>query len=98
MKMTLEMPQVRGCRVIECLYNRGERCHARAITVGDSGHPRCDTFTKSSSHVVAVPSAGVGACKVSVCKYNGDFECQAGNVTLDRCGDHADCTTFEMKA
>ena len=93
------MAKVKDCMVEECAYNRGQRCHALAITIGDTRrHPKCDTYfdlqEKGGDSTVV---AGVGACKVSACKYNSDLECQADSIEVGYQQDEADCMTFEMK-
>ncbi len=97
MKMTIEMPQVRRCNVNECAYNREQACHARAITIGDSTVPMCDTFFQSSTHAMARNIAGVGSCKVSSCSHNQDFECNAENINVDHSEAKILCMTFERR-
>lgn len=97
MKMTLEMPQVRQCNVAECAYNREQACHARAITIGDSTVPKCDTFFQSAKHAMAREIAGVGSCKVSSCRHNQDFECSAENINVDHSKAEILCMTFERR-
>jgi len=97
MKKTLELPTVTRCEVMTCAYNRDKMCHALAITVGDEDHARCDTFVQASDHTNEKATAGVGACKATGCKHNRDYECQAGKIEVEPCGDHGDCTTFEMR-
>lgn len=41
--------------------------------------------------------AGVGACKVTGCKHNRDFECQAEEIAIGFHGDHPDCLTFAKR-
>lgn len=94
--ITNSMPNVKACAVTECAYNANKLCHARAITVGDGTHPMCDTYFKSPggrSHDIAI-MAGVGACKISACQFNQDFECQAAGVDVGKHQGHADCITF----
>ena len=96
MRQTIDMPIVRTCAVRECAYNDDEHCRARAITVGDGAHPRCDTFFRSTTHATTMPeTAGVGACKVAACAFNRDFECNAELVQIGHHADHADCLTFK---
>jgi hypothetical protein len=91
-----EMPLVAECDVRECAYNTGDRCHARAITIGDGLHPACDTFVRSPGRMErSAAIAGVGACKVSSCAHNSDLECQALSIRVGYHGDHPDCLTFE---
>ncbi|AKF10906.1 DUF1540 domain-containing protein [Sandaracinus amylolyticus] len=100
MKFTIEMPDVSACGVERCAYNVHGACHAKAITVGDGVHPGCDTFTMSIRHTDGeVQAAGVGACKVAVCKYNHDLECDARSieVDVDEEKDEATCVTFELE-
>lgn len=44
MKFDLEMPEVTSCDVLTCAFNKAEKCHAKAITIGDNVNPGCDTF------------------------------------------------------
>lgn len=95
MRITLEMSDVQACDVRSCAYNVEERCHARAITVGDGIHPACDTFFESDRHTRdASHTAGVGACKVASCRYNSDLECAADTIHVGFHDNHADCMTF----
>lgn len=95
MRITLEISDVRACAVQSCAYNVDERCHARAITVGDGIHPACDTFFASNLHTKDTRHmAGVGACKVVGCRHNADLECSAEAIHVGFHGSHADCMTF----
>lgn len=92
-----KMPQISQCDVEECAYNKSSKCHALAVTIGDGGHPRCDTFTSGGQHGGDPSASGqVGACKVSTCKFNKSLECSAASI---RVGHHkqscADCQTFQ---
>ncbi|MDW4909241.1 hypothetical protein RB628_28850 [Streptomyces sp. ADMS] len=61
-----------------CAYNRDRACHALAITVGDILHAHCDTFFTSPAKGGDRSATGrVGACKMSDCRHNIDFECRA---------------------
>ena len=97
MKFTIEMPQVSGCQVTQCVYNMKTNCHARAITVGDGVSANCDTFYESTSHNKRKEMAGVGACKVSGCTYNNDYECQAERVSIGAEKNQATCITFSPR-
>jgi hypothetical protein len=58
-------------------------CHALAITIGNGIHPGCDTYVKEAQHIrKADRIAGIGACKVSGCKHNEDFECMTDNIQV----------------
>lgn len=95
----LEMPEVKKCDVNNCGFNVGNNCHAKAITIGDSANPGCDTFFDSGSHTNETKRiAGVGACKVSSCKYNNDFECSASNITVGFVDSKINCRTFTPRA
>jgi len=39
--------------------------------------------------------AGVGACKVAVCRYNTNLECQASGISVGYGEQEPDCLTFE---
>ena len=70
-KMAIEMPVVTSCQIENCGYNVAKKCHAKAITVGDSFDPECDTFLESNLHIREIRrTAGVGACKVTACRFN----------------------------
>lgn len=94
----MRMPKVRECSVSECAYNKDQKCHAIAITVGDSVHPECDTFCPSSIKGGDMGClAGVGACKVSVCMHNSNLECQAQDVCIGKRGNEIDCLTYSHR-
>lgn len=96
MNVTVEMPTVATCSVNECAYNVNSSCHAKAITIGDSVHPNCDTFLDGSSgHTHSAIVAGVGACKVSNCEYNDDLECIADSIKVAMSGNMANCLTYK---
>jgi hypothetical protein len=94
-KFSIEMPQVNECEVAECVYNVKNMCHARAITVGDGTKAMCDTFFSAAAHSKGKYTAGVGACKVSSCSFNSDYECQADGVSVGIEGNNAKCLTFK---
>lgn len=98
MEMTIDMPVVSECMVTKCAYNVSESCHARAITIGDGIHPGCDTFMNSTMHSKNKQRrAGVGACKVTGCMHNDDFECVASSISVGMKGKEADCLTFAAR-
>lgn len=97
-KITLEMPVVSKCAASACAYNVNSNCHARAITVGDSVKPGCDTFMEGSRHIKdAERIAGIGACKTASCKFNDDLECMADSVQVGMVRNEANCVTFAMR-
>jgi hypothetical protein len=94
-KLTIEMPLVSRCDVDQCGYNVSHFCHAKAITIGDNKNPGCDTFFDTNNHNKETKrNAGVGACKVSACKYNNDFECTASNIKVGFSHQKINCLTF----
>jgi hypothetical protein len=96
--MAIQTPKVLDCEVIECSYNVNKACHAVAITVGDQGHPMCDTFFKTSQKGGAMDITGsVGACKESDCKFNKSLECSASGIHVANHMDHADCSTYARR-
>jgi hypothetical protein len=96
--MAMKMPIITDCQVEECSYNKGKKCHASAITVGDSKCPCCDTYTKMSAKGGDPSiSGGVGACKVDNCKYNTSLECGAGNIHVGMHSGRAECLTFAAR-
>lgn len=97
-KITIEMPLVSECLVTECAYNVSKNCHARAITVGDSVRPGCDTFLPESHHIKeARRIAGIGACKATGCKFNSDFECVTDSIRIGTVRNEANCMTYAMR-
>ncbi|MBI5626387.1 MAG: DUF1540 domain-containing protein [Nitrosomonadales bacterium] len=95
--ITLEMPIVTKCIASECVYNANSSCHARAITIGDSIHPGCDTFLAGSRHTKSVNQiAGIGACKTVGCKFNNDLECIADSIQVGMVKNEANCMTFDL--
>ncbi len=98
MKMTIDMPFVDSCTVSGCAYNTDNKCHARAITIGDGVHPGCDTsFLGASAHAHGNNQAGVGACKVTGCSFNDDLECSAEKIQVSMKGNSVQCMTFEVR-
>jgi hypothetical protein len=95
MSVTVTLPEVSACDAIGCTYNAGRRCHAPAITIGDTTHPMCDTFLPDSRHVAPRAVAGVGACKVATCVHNRDRTCHAPAIAVALHGEEPDCATFE---
>lgn len=98
MNITIEMPVVGECSIAECAYNTGNRCQARAITIGDGLSPNCDTLFCGSGHIHATKiQAGVGACKVDSCSFNDDLECTAEMITVGRVDENVECLTYSMR-
>jgi Domain of Unknown Function (DUF1540) len=96
--VTIEMPLVANCAIANCAYNVASNCHARAITIGDATHPGCDTFLAGSMHIKqAKRIAGIGACKMSGCKFNEDLECIAENIRVAMAASKASCATFATR-
>jgi hypothetical protein len=93
----LEMPIVTKCAVNECVYNASNSCHARAISIGNSVQPGCDTFMAGAQHTMKVNQvAGIGACKTAGCKFNDDLECTAESIQVGIIKNEANCTTFTL--
>ena len=94
----MKMPEIDGCEMRECAYNESSQCHAIAITIGDSGDARCDTYFGFESKGGDPDQTGhVGACKMSDCVHNERLECTAGGIHVAGKGDQADCTTYRSK-
>lgn len=95
MEIMVEMPLIKKCDADECVYNVRTACHAKAITIGDSVHPGCDTYMKASGHIRnSGIKAGVGACKVSGCSYNTDFECSAESINVSQQRGMVNCMAY----
>lgn len=96
--IAIDMPIVAECLANECAYNVNMKCHARAITVGNSMHASCDTFFSRAGHTKAAErTAGVGACKSSQCKFNEDLECMTDNIRVAPRGQAVNCMTFQPR-
>lgn len=95
----MNMPKVSECEMSECSYNRQGQCHALAITIGNSGTPRCDTFcTSPTEGGEANATAGVGACKTTSCVFNSNLECSAPSIRVSRLSrNEADCATYKSR-
>jgi hypothetical protein len=97
-KITIEMPFVSRCDANQCGYNVSGACHAKAITIGDFITPGCDTYFEASNHnKEAKRIAGVGACKVSVCRFNNDLECSASKIVVGVVENEINCLTFQKR-
>lgn len=98
--LSISMPVLQNCSVSECAYNVENGCHAKAITIGDNDIPACDTYLCISapaggSHVSDHSHpAGVGACKVDVCRHNKDYECMAEAISVGHRIDLISCLTY----
>lgn len=97
-QLTVEMPLVSKCSATHCGYNVNRNCHAKAITVGDTKNPECDTFFQSKIHNKEVKRvAGVGACKVIGCQHNEDFECMMNAIAVGIVKDSINCLTYSPR-
>ena len=98
MKITIDIPLVEECSINDCAYNVSNKCHAKAITIGDGVHPGCDTsFLQQSKHARDTNIiAGVGACKVTGCAFNSDLECSADSINVGMAGGGSiNCLTYK---
>ena len=94
----MQMPIVANCRVDDCAYNMDHCCHTGAITIGHQAYPRCDTFCHSTVKGGDMGStAGVGACKVSICKHNKSLECLTPEIAVGYSEQEPYCLTFESR-
>ena len=95
---TIIMPLIKTCSVSECGFNIKDGCHAKAITIGKNNMPSCDTFFQVSNDLEHTKSighlAGVGACKLSHCQFNTNYECMADEVSVGMHDKKANCTTY----
>ncbi|MCE5186801.1 MAG: DUF1540 domain-containing protein [Planctomycetaceae bacterium] len=97
----MEMPEVQSCDVLECAYNKQRQCHALAITVGDSGKPRCETFwagkggSSESDAGDSSKTSHVGACHTSDCEYNERLQCSAPGIRVGYQNENPNCLTYE---
>ncbi|MBI4978616.1 MAG: DUF1540 domain-containing protein [Spirochaetes bacterium] len=93
--MHIPMTLIKSCDFEVCAFNWGSTCHALAITVGDGICPMCDTTLKSfGKGGILEKHGGVGACKVTHCRYNRSLECSADSIHVKIQSGHAECDTF----
>lgn len=98
MRMIFDIPAVASCTIGGCAFNQKNKCHAKAITIGNSGNPSCDTFHPSDHHVSNVLTlAGVGACKTGDCANNEDFECAATEIHVGMSGGRNICLSYQQR-
>jgi hypothetical protein len=98
MKINIELPVVTQCTIDKCAYNIDNKCHAKAITIGDGASPGCDTLFSGSEHIKAKSiQAGVGACKVDSCVFNNDLECTADGISVGLMNKNVQCLTYTMR-
>ena len=98
-QIRLEMPTVAKCDVEHCAYNVTRKCRAKAITIGDSLDPECDTYLRSASHThEGKRIAGVGAFKVRGCVFNQDLECTADSIAVGVDGTKVHCFTYAPRS
>lgn len=91
----MDMPMVNACQMDTCVYNRGQACHALAITVGDARLAQCDTFFTAPTKGGDPSTSGkVGACKMADCRHNTQFECQAPGIEVGPQREAAQCLTY----
>jgi hypothetical protein len=96
--ITIDMPIVAECLANECAYNVKMKCHARAITVGNSLHAGCDTYFSREGHTKSAErTAGVGACKSTNCKFNEDLECMTDTIRVAPSGSQVNCMTYSPR-
>lgn len=93
--ITVQIPSIKSCNSSECSYNVKNSCYARAITVGDSLGPNCDTFlNRPRCNPSTNQTAGVGACKMNSCTFNKQCECQADSIEIGENDYGVQCLTF----
>jgi hypothetical protein len=101
-KMNCIIPAIANCNVENCAYNKLNKCHALAVTIGDGGNPRCDTSLISvKKGGIFEITGGVGACKVESCQYNDSLECSAKSISVwanvDEAAENALCSTYQAR-
>jgi hypothetical protein len=96
------------CSVITCGYNKEKRCSKGDIMVGgshaDTGRDTCcesfrpegcDCYTSALERPCEIISID---CEATNCKYNSNYKCHAGNVSIEgsRAKENRDtlCGTF----
>jgi hypothetical protein len=93
--MNKKVSRINMCKAAKCVYNSKNKCHAIAITVGGPD-PLCDTYLSSiDKGGMREVMGGVGACKVTHCRHNNSFMCQAGKIEVDYHENNVKCMTFE---
>ncbi len=87
------------CNATECSYNSREKCHAVAITIGDSeGSAFCDTRVEGQSKAGVEQAEGVsGACNVSDCIFTEALDCVARGIRIKSVENNVECRTFRRR-
>lgn len=97
MQMGQNEAPVVTCTVMECSYNKTERCCAPQIEVGDQ-HPACDTFTTMGAvDAQDQDMSKVSVCHVMQCSFNDSEMCDAPGVTVTHHSSHADCSSYRPR-
>ena len=98
MIISIDVPVVIRCSIEGCSYNSNNNCHAKAITIGNGETPLCDTLLCDEKEVQEKNIlAGVGACKVSQCRFNNDLECIADDISVGSENDNVRCMTYALQ-
>ena len=96
--MTEEMPRIRDCEALDCIYNVVWNCSAPVITVGRQGMPICKMFTtadlRRSDDSVA---ARVGACDMHMCLRNHELMCNAYAIKVRVREGQPQCLSFKNR-
>ena len=99
MRMIMDIPAVASCAAEKCAFNTDHKCHAKAITIGNSGNPACDTYLAASKYIRDTTRiGGVGACKSIDCKNNEEFDCKASEIRVGMIADGGvTCSSYEKR-
>jgi hypothetical protein len=92
------MSQVISCMEKGCAYNRGFRCLAKVVTVGNHQQATCEALRKDRVRYLKKDGVGnVEKCKMAGCLYNEGLKCTAfAGVRLTLHNGHVACETCKV--
>ena len=96
-RMNMNLPDVIDCNVGQCAYNQESKCHSGAINIGNR-EPVCDTYVEAEIKGGFQKSlTKIGACKMSDCRFNGNYECLSAGIKVGAVNRHALCMNFKVR-
>lgn len=96
--MATEIPTVRDCSALDCIYNKTWKCMATVISVGKTGSPCCDTYQTSEAVARdAGPGSGVESCGVYHCLRNRELKCIAYTIKVRQVAGRPLCKSYKNR-
>jgi hypothetical protein len=95
--MDAKISKIKDCSVEYCSYNKEQKCHAIAVTIGGP-EPLCDTYADLEEKGGAADMAEVGACKVTRCAFNKSLECAKNEIDVGMYDNRVECISFRDRS